>query len=210
MPSSTRAVLERPGGRVAVRLEQQLGAVRVLRRDDGQPAGLAHRDVVLLHEPEHVGVEAQRLLLVVDEDAGDDDLHRESPFVGGRPAGRDLAQRRRVEVVELVPALATGPDQAGRLEHVEVLRDGLPRRPEAVFRCQPDAELEQGLAVAFGQLIEDRPTGGIRQRLEHVSHATMIGKQPLACQFATRSSRLIAFSPAMSQSADGRPHGRTS
>ena len=47
----------------------------LLGRDDGQPAVLAQRDVVLLHEAEHVGVEAQGLLLVVDEDAGQVDPH---------------------------------------------------------------------------------------------------------------------------------------
>ena len=72
MPSSTSAVLERLGRRVPVGLQQQLDAVGILRRDDGQPAVLAQRDIGLLHEAEHLGVEAQRLVLVVDEHAGHD------------------------------------------------------------------------------------------------------------------------------------------
>jgi hypothetical protein len=55
---------------MAVGLQQQLGAVRLLGRDHGQPAVGAHRDLGLLHEAQHVRVEAQGLVLVVDEDAG--------------------------------------------------------------------------------------------------------------------------------------------
>ena len=50
-------LLVRPDGGVLVGLQHELDAVRVLRRHDGEPAVLAQRDVVLLHEAEHVGVE---------------------------------------------------------------------------------------------------------------------------------------------------------
>src|SRR5665647_1304392 len=58
------------------------------RTDDGQPAVVAHRDLGLLHEAEHVGVEAQRLVLVVDQDAGDSDPWHEVLTSGWATAGR--------------------------------------------------------------------------------------------------------------------------
>ena len=50
-----------------VRLEKELRAARLIGRYDGEPARLAERDVLVLHEAQHVGVEPQRPLLVVDE-----------------------------------------------------------------------------------------------------------------------------------------------
>jgi hypothetical protein len=44
-------LLERPGGRVLVGLEQQLGPVGLLGRDDRQPAVLAQRDSVFFTKP---------------------------------------------------------------------------------------------------------------------------------------------------------------
>jgi hypothetical protein len=59
--------------------EQERGAVRLLGRHDGEPP-LARtvRRVGLHLEPEHVGVEALCLLLVVDEDARQLDKHLDS------------------------------------------------------------------------------------------------------------------------------------
>src|SRR5205814_1332207 len=42
---------------------------------DGEPARLTEVDVGLLREPEDVGVEPQRLLLVIDQHRGDVDPH---------------------------------------------------------------------------------------------------------------------------------------
>src|SRR5690349_4378128 len=81
--------------------------------------------------------------------------------VGDRPAIGDGAQGRGVDGVVLVPTLASGDDQPGRLEHVEVLRDRLAGRRQVVLRRQPGAELEEGLVVTLDQLVEDRPSGGI-------------------------------------------------
>src|SRR4029453_5293081 len=50
----------------------------------GEPACLSEGDVVLLHEPEDVGVEPQRLLLVVDQHRGDVDPHLLLPLWVGR------------------------------------------------------------------------------------------------------------------------------
>ena len=40
---------------------------------------------------------------------------------------------------------------------------------------QPIADLEEGLAVAIGQFVEDLASGGIGQGLEHIAHAASIG-----------------------------------
>ena len=60
-------------------VHQELGTpdvIRSFRRDDRQPARVAQGDVVLFAESENVGVELQRLRLVVDQHAGHDDFHR--------------------------------------------------------------------------------------------------------------------------------------
>ena len=55
---------------------------------------------------------------------------------------------------------------------------------------QATTELEQGLTVAVGQLIEDGPPGGIGKGLEHVQDDS-IGKWLLACQ--ARGGHLFGF-----------------
>jgi len=45
--------------------------------------------------------------------------------VGLEPSVGDVLQRPSVEVMELAAALPAGDDQAGGLQHVEVLGDGL-------------------------------------------------------------------------------------
>src|SRR5690606_28540735 len=98
------------------------------------------------------------------------------------PAGRDLGQRRGVDVVELVAPLATGADEPRGLEDLEVLGDRLPGRGELVARGEAGADLEERLAVAVHELVEDRATGRDRARHEHVRHASTIGKCTLARQ----------------------------
>jgi len=71
--------LERLRGRMRIGLEHELDAVRILRRHHGQSAMLAHRHILLALEAEHLGVEAQRLLLVIDQEARHDDPHLRSP-----------------------------------------------------------------------------------------------------------------------------------
>ena len=92
--------------------------------------------------------------------------------------------------MELVPAVAFDPDEAGGLQHVEVLGDRLTRRVDPVLHQQATAELEKRLTVAFGQLIEDGPPGGIGKGLEYVQ-AMMIGKSSLACQGSRTPSRAV-------------------
>src|SRR5664279_2372080 len=84
--------------------------------------------------------------------------------------------------MELVPALAPRLDEPGVDQHVEVLGDGLPRRRDGVLDREPRTQLEQGLVVPLGQLVEDRSSCGVRQGLEDVAHTARIGKLLLACQ----------------------------
>ena len=124
MPSSTSAALNGPAGGCPSGSSSELDAVGGVGETTVSQRCSPSRDLGLLHEAEHVGVEGQRLVLVVDEDAGDVMLMVllwlawSSARRSGRAAG--------VEVVELVAALAARAHQAGVLEHVEVLRDGLP------------------------------------------------------------------------------------
>src|SRR5215207_3306459 len=85
-----------------------------------------------------------------------------------RPSVDDGSQWGRVDVVELEPTLPAGAYETGGLEHVEVLRDRLPRRAQAVPHDQPRADLEQGLSVALDELVQDRSPRGIGKCLEHV------------------------------------------
>lgn len=67
---------------------------------------------------------------------------------------------------------------------------------------QSGAEFEQGLAVAFGECVEDVPAGRRRQRVEQVRHSVTIGKCELACQRPPLSD--VADS-SRSNRDDGRP-----
>src|SRR5262245_362370 len=82
----------------------------------------------------------------------------------------DRFERRGVDVVELVPALAAGLDQTRGLQNVEMLRDRLPRRAKPVLDRQARADLKERLPVPVGQLVEDRAARGIGQCLEDVTH----------------------------------------
>lgn len=103
------------------------------------------------------------------------------------PTLNDGFERCGVDVVELVPALATGLDQTRSLENLEVLRDRLPRRAKPVFGRQPRADLKERLAIPVGQLVEDCAARGIGQGLEDVTHTTTLCKQLLACQGLPRA-----------------------
>src|ERR1700712_1614866 len=98
----------------------------------------------------------------------------------------DRLERAGVDVVKLVPALTSGLDQPGRLEDVEMLRDGLPQRTKPMIGHQPDADLEKSLSVPVGELVENRSARGVGQGLEDVAHRSTIGKSLLACQAVTR------------------------
>src|SRR5947207_2194654 len=82
----------------------------------------------------------------------------------------DRFERRRVDAVELVPALAAGLDHTRGLQDVEVLGDRLPRRAKPVLDRQTRADLKERLPVPVGQLVEDRAARGVGQGLEDVTH----------------------------------------
>src|SRR5215207_9763487 len=88
-----------------------------------------------------------------------------------RPPSGDLLQGIGVDVVEFEAPVASDLHEAGRFEHLQVLRDPLARRAEAVLHREPRAQLEEGLAIAFDELVEDRSPRRIGERLEHVAHA---------------------------------------
>jgi hypothetical protein len=166
----------RPDSRVIGGLQDELDAVGLPRRHDSQPAVLAERHLGLLHEAEHLGVELQRLVLVIDVDAGQGDSHGLLLGLRAGPPVSDARQRGAVERVVLVAALAPGHDQARGLEHVKVLRDGLPGGGQAMTGGQPGADLEQRLVAALGQLVKDPAPGQVGQGLEDVGHRAIIGK----------------------------------
>ena len=80
------------GRRVVVERELQLGPVGLFRRGHGQPAIRPVAEIGLLGKAQHVGVEAQRLFLVVHIDAGQLDLHRLTPFLDARMRVRPCKQ----------------------------------------------------------------------------------------------------------------------
>src|SRR5262249_13898738 len=69
-------LLEHLRGWVGVRFQSKLEVLAAFRRHDGQPLVLPHREVVLLLKAEHLGVELQRSVLILDDDAGELDSHR--------------------------------------------------------------------------------------------------------------------------------------
>ena len=57
-----------------------------------------------------------------------------------------------------------------------MLRDRLPRGRNLVPHDQAIADLEERLAIAIGQLVEDLASGGISQGFEYIAHVVMICK----------------------------------
>ncbi len=98
------------------------------------------------------------------------------------PSLRDLSERGRIEVMELVAAFSPRNYEAGCLKDVEVLGDRLTRRAEAMVGEQPDAQFEQCLAAAVVEFVEDGPPCRVGQCPVDVAHAKTIGKYLLACQ----------------------------
>src|SRR5690606_42096588 len=86
------------------------------------------------------------------------------------PAGRDLGQRRGVDVVELVAPLATGADEPRGLEDLEVLGDRLPGRGELEARGEAGADPDERLAGADHELAGDHAAGPGPEAPEHARH----------------------------------------
>jgi hypothetical protein len=73
----------------------------------------------------------------------------------------DQADGHRVEEVQLLPTRATGDDELGVLEHLQVLHDPEPRHLEGRL------QLGQRLAVTDQEPIEKPSARAVRQRLEN-------------------------------------------
>ncbi len=95
--SCEQRLLVGPGRRAVVPRELQLRALVIAGRGHGQPAIGPAADVVLLREAEHLGVEAQRLVLIVDVHGRQRD--RQARARGGRRGrrgrGRGVAAHAR-------------------------------------------------------------------------------------------------------------------
>ena len=105
------------------------------------------------------------------------------------PASRDLSERGRIQVVELVTAVPSGRHQSGPLEHLEMLGNGLSRQADPMLHRQTGAQLEQRLPIPFVQLVEDCSPSRCRKRLVDVAHPFMICKSRLACQDSASPDR---------------------
>ena len=77
----------------------------------------------------------------------------------------DEADRHRVEVVALLPADASGRDEAGSLQDAEVLHDPEPGHPG-----QRLAQLAERLAIALEEPIEEDPPTRVAECPEDRSH----------------------------------------
>jgi hypothetical protein len=74
----------------------------------------------------------------------------------------DLADRDGVEVMELLPAVATGHHEAGALQDAEVLHHSEARQVR-----KAGAQLTDGLTVRGEQRVEHRAPRRLGQRPEH-------------------------------------------
>src|SRR3954453_843093 len=96
----------------------------------------------------------------------------------------DLADRHRVEEVELPPPLPPGDEEVVLLEDPQVLHDAVARH------LQLRLELTERPPVAGEQQVEQEPARRVGERLEHavvVRHASKIGDQKVTCQPRTVS-----------------------
>jgi hypothetical protein len=94
------------------------------------------------------------------------------------PAVGNLMQRNGIQVVQLEPSSSHAADEIGRLEHREVLAHRLARHFEVL------AQLPERLPVVLAQPVEQQPTAGVGQRLEHqvqrvIRHSTIM--QVITC-----------------------------
>jgi hypothetical protein len=89
---------------------------------------------------------------------------RPRPVVPPDPPVGDVVDRGGVEVVVLLASVPRRDDEPRRLEHAQVLGDGLARHR------QPLAELPQRLAATGVQRVEQSPSTGVGERPEHLVH----------------------------------------
>lgn len=80
------------------------------------------------------------------------------------PAFVDIADRHRIEVVQLLAPTPDRDNKVRRFQQRKVLGYRLPRNVEVL------AELAQSLTIVRVQLIEQFPAARIAERLEHLVH----------------------------------------
>src|SRR5262249_31219284 len=102
------------------------------------------------------------------------ELRAPEALVRMHPAG-DLAQRRRVQPVEDLPALPLAADEPGLLQDLQVLRNGWQRDLEIL------GQLHDGLVLP-GQGVQEPPARGVGYGPEHCVHGDTIFKRLLKCQ----------------------------
>src|SRR6476469_7662294 len=94
------------------------------------------------------------------------------------PSLRDLVDRYRIEVVQLLAAAPDGRDEIGALQYGQVLAHRLPRHRRSRLG-KARAKLVQGLAIVCVEPVEKLSAAGIRQGLEHIVHGDNM--QPFGC-----------------------------
>src|SRR4051795_13084011 len=94
------------------------------------------------------------------------------------PSLRDLVDRYRIEVVQLLAAAPDGGDEIGALQYGQMLAHRLPRHGRSRLG-EARTKLVQGLAVVRVEPVEKLSAAGIRQGLEHIVHGDNM--QPFGC-----------------------------
>src|SRR6476469_6822605 len=94
------------------------------------------------------------------------------------PSLRDLVDRYRIEVVELLAAAPDGRDEIGALQYGQMLAHRLPRHGRSRLG-KARTNLVQGLSIVRVEPVEKLPAAGIRQGLEHIVHGDNM--QPFGC-----------------------------
>src|SRR5450830_1002505 len=123
------------------------------------------------------------------------------------PAFENRAQRFGIQMVDLGSSLAVRTDQAGILQDGQMLGDRLTRRGAAVSHHQARADLEQGLPVTECELVEDRPSRRVGQRLVQVTHEAKSSATPAP---ATCIHQIVHGSFASASYRCATPAGMTS
>src|SRR4051794_5749263 len=100
------------------------------------------------------------------------------------PSLRDLVDRYRIKVVQLLAAAPDGRDEIGALQYGQMLGHRLPRHGRSRLG-KARTKLVQGLAIVRVEPVEKLSAAGIRQGLEHIVHGD--NRQPFGC-LSTRMS----------------------
>src|SRR5262245_17310472 len=101
------------------------------------------------------------------------------------PALRELVDRHRIEIVQLLAAAPDGRDEVRIFENGEMLAHGLPRHQRSGLG-KPLAKLVQGLTIPRVEPIEKLSSAAVGQRPEHLVHVDNM--QPFGCLSSRKSA----------------------